>query len=422
MDREYRRTVPDFLVFAPSSFDGSTHDTGNEHFLVFDGPDGLLMAVWTQSTFEGKTDQRIVFSRSRNGGVSWAPPRTIAGANAEPGTGRGMASWGFPLVTNSGRIYVLYSKHIGVNDYGSHTTGLMAGIFSDDLGATWSAEETIPMPRSKWDNPDPAVPANWIVWQRPRRWSEGQYLAGFTRWASPKAVVQNPHPSKCWIYDFATVEFMRFENVDEHPPVAKLAVSYFMSDDRALRVAPTGFPGHSTVQEPSIVALPDQRLFCTLRTPNGSPYYTVSDDAGRTWRQPDVLRYADTAQPLLHPMSPCPIYPAATGGYFMLIHNHDGHFGRWTPHDCTWHRRPIYLLKGEFRSGAKQPVWFSNPRLLMDNDGVVLGHGGGRTDLAMYASVTHAGDETILWYPERKFFLLGRKLGGILREMRCPQK
>lgn len=52
---------------------------------------------------------------------------------------------------------------------------------------------------------------------------------------------------------------------------------------------------------------------------------------------------------------------------------------------------------------------------MMDNAGVALGYGAGRTDLALYASHTvHAG-VPVLWYPERKFFLLGRKLdGGLL--------
>ena len=46
-------TRPDYIVYIPKSMDGSTHDTGNEHFLVFDGPDGSLMTVWTQSIHVG---------------------------------------------------------------------------------------------------------------------------------------------------------------------------------------------------------------------------------------------------------------------------------------------------------------------------------------------------------------------------------
>ncbi len=45
----------------------------------------------------------------------------------------------------------------------------------------------------------------------------------------------------------------------------------------------------------------------------------------------------------------------------------------------------------------------------MDNGGIELGPGK-RADLAMYASTTPIEDGLILWYPERKFFLLGKKI------------
>jgi len=142
---ELSRVQPDYIVYKPGSTDGSTHDTGNEHFLVFDGPDGSLMAVWTQSTYEGMDDQRIVFVTSRDEGRTWTLPKTIAGGSVS-GQGK-MASWGFPMVSKSGRIYAIYNRHIGVNDVFFHTTGLMAGVYSDDCGKSWSAEEIIPIQR-----------------------------------------------------------------------------------------------------------------------------------------------------------------------------------------------------------------------------------------------------------------------------------
>jgi hypothetical protein len=123
--------------------------------MVFDGPDGHLKALWTQSTFEGMPDQRVVFTESCDGGHTWAPIRVIAGP-VPPATG-GMASWAFPMLSRSGRLYVLYSRHIGVNDVFTHTTGLMAGIYSDDAGRTWSPEALVAMRRSKLDHPDPAA-------------------------------------------------------------------------------------------------------------------------------------------------------------------------------------------------------------------------------------------------------------------------
>ncbi len=407
LSKEELRTRPDFVVYCPKSTDGSSGDTGNEHFLVFNGPDGSLMAVWTQSTREGASDQRIVFSRSDDGGVSWTEPKQIAGKGSSPTTK--MASWGFPMVSASGRIYVIYNKHIGVDDIFSHTTGLMAGIYSDDCGKSWSEEQEIDFPKDeKWDNPDPAVPANWIVWQKPERLSEGKYYAGFTRWISPK--VRAPAPMRVWWAEGAVVEFIRFENIDENPEPKDMSLSFFMTGEEALQMPLINHPEHTVIQEPSIVKLPDGRLFCVMRTTLGSPAYSVSNDEGKTWSKPVLLKYSDDGEKILHPCSPCPIYSVGEGKYLLFYHNHDGHFENWGPEDTSWHRRPIFITRGNFAANDTQPIRFSEPEFLMDNDGVALGADGGRADLAMYASMTFDNGDAILWYPDRKFFLLGKRI------------
>ena len=110
-------------------------------------------------------------------------------------------------------------------------------------------------------------------------------------------------------------------------------------------------------------------------------------------------------------MSPCPIYEVGEGEFVFLYHNHDGHFGRWTPKDSNWHRRPICLSRSILSENKPQPLEFTDPEFFMDNGGVGLGVNGGRADLAMYASVTVDDDgNATLWYPDRKFFLLGKKL------------
>ena len=149
-------TKPDYVVFVPEVTDTGVNDTGNEHFLVFDGPDGSLMAVWTQSSAESQPDQHQAFSRSTDEGKTWSKPRIIAGPK-RPGDGH-MASWGYPLVSKQGRVYILYSQHIGKFDNFPHHTGWLHGIYSDDNGATWSKAENIPVARSINDNrPDHAA-------------------------------------------------------------------------------------------------------------------------------------------------------------------------------------------------------------------------------------------------------------------------
>lgn len=225
-----RSTKPDYVVFVPEVSGAEVTDTGNEHFLVFDGPKKSLMAVWTQSTREGEPDQHIVFSESKDKGKTWKKPRIIAGPK-KPGDGL-MASWAFPMVSKHGRIYVLYSQNVGKVDTFPHTTGELTGIFSDDLGKTWSKPQTVPVPRTSRDNPDKSFPANCITWQKPLRLTkDGKYFVGLTRWTS-KAVKKNPTSS--WVSHDSVSEFMRFDNLDEHPEPRQLKISVFAWDKNAL--------------------------------------------------------------------------------------------------------------------------------------------------------------------------------------------
>ena len=384
-------TKPDYIVFVPEVTDDKVSDTGNEHFLVFDGPDGSLMAVWTQSSAEAQPDQHIAFARSADEGVTWSKPRIIAGPK-RPGDGH-IASWGYPLVSRSGRIYVLYSQHIGKYDNFVHHTGWLHGICSDDQGQTWSQPQNVPVARSIHDNPDTTMPPNMLCWQKPLRiGKDGRYFAGFTRWTS-FAVRQNPTDS--WTSADSRVEFMQFENVDDGPQPQDLKIRWFASNEKALAVPFPGHPEVSACQEPSIVKLPDGRLFCVMRTASGGPFWSLSADGGQSWTQPSRLLRRDGGEPILHPLSPCPMYDlggntAGSGRYVLFIHNHDGHYLNYGPADTSYHRRPVYLVPGHFQADAQQPVWFDEPRFFMDHDGVSLGKPGtaGRLDLALYSSFT----------------------------------
>ncbi len=413
LQREAQRTRPDRIVYVPQGLDGPARDSGNEHSLVSEHPQGGLFAVWTQSTHEGEPDQRVVFARSRDDGRTWTAPKLLAG----PGGGRGIASWQFPLIARSGRIYVCYNRYIGVHDLYMSTCGVMAGIYSDDGGETWSDEQVVPMRRSCWDSRDPKIPANWIIWQKPLRFFGGKYYAGFTRWVSPE--VSGPRRMDVWWSNASVVEFMRFENVDDNPEPRDLCIRWICADQAALRYGHIGHPEVSVVQEPSIVPLPDGRLFCVMRTNAGHAAWSESADRGETWTQPVALRQTDDRLPLPHPCSPCPIYEVGPGEYIFLFHNHDGHMGGWGPMDSNQHRRPVWLARGQFRPGAKQPVWFSEPQFFMDNGGVPMR----RADLAMYASTTPTADGLMLWYPERKFFLLGKHITrAALAEIPVPER
>lgn len=403
---ELFRTHPDYVIYVPDGRGtGGLPDVANEHFLVFRRGDGTLAAVWTQSGFEGECNQHIVFASSDSRGRVWSPPRIIAGGSPDPATGRGMCSWGFPLVSRSGRIYVLYSKHMGINDIFTHTTGLLHGIFSDDGGESWSAEETVTLPRTIWDHPDPAVPPNCIVWQKPLRFGDGRYLAGVTRWVSPS---RYPGPAEDgWYNDDSVVDFLRFENLDADPDCGDLEITLLTPDEQSLRFPIAGHPERSLVQEPSIVELPDGRLFAVMRSVSGHPVCAQSRDGGEHWSRPEILTYGDGLPPLAHPLSPCPCYRLNETEYLLFFHNHGADFGPWRNHDGRG-RRPIYLSLGRFAPGDGQPLRFSAPISLMDSDNVELNR---RSDLALYSSFEAVDGRPVLFYPDRKHFLVGRIIG-----------
>ena len=75
---------------------------------------------------------------------------------------------------------------------------------------------------------------------------------------------------------------------------------------------------------------------------------------------------------------------------------------------------------GEYRPDAHQPIWFSQPRLIADTDRVPGGIQN-RIEYGAYSSLTEHRSRRILWYPDRKHFLLGRLVPDeLLGDMNVP--
>jgi hypothetical protein len=413
LQHELQKSRPDYVCYVPGHWDGSTHDGLNEHFLVFDGPDGSMMAIWTQSDIGSglpNTGQknRIMFSRSTDEGVTWARPVRIVGpaTHTDP---EFMSSWAFPMVSRRGRIYVVYNQNIGNKGWVEMHTGKMAGIYSDDNGKTWSKGQFIEMPRSPYDDPEGKIPAEWIVWQIPMRDLKGGYFVGYTHWFN--AAHCRMKKVEAWTQIESAVEFMRFTNIDAHPQPQDLHVTYSGWGEKALRAPYYRDPLMTVAQEPSIVRLPDQRLFCVMRSNSGYIWYSVSRDDGENWISPRPLLRKDFGEPILQPVSCSPIYRLADGRYMLLHHNNRGGYtekpeGTWGP------RRPAFIALAEFKPKADQPLWFSESKQLMDNGdvGVNGDPNSKQKNIGVYTSFTTRKGNNVLWHPERKFFLLGKKI------------
>jgi len=416
--KEWERTNPDIVVYRPQA----AHDSGNEQFLVFEAPKSdELLAMWTQCSVEGHGDNRVVLARSLDG-VDWSDPIIIAGSG--PGRSERQASWGFPIVAKTGRIYCFYTKQLEHWDE-AQASGAMGCAFSDDNGHTWSFGPDIAVPRTKYDNPDPEIPPNWIVWKKPIQDGLGRWIAGYTRTSSFKAV---PKPGKNWCDVDTRSAFIRFDNIDEGPDPKDIRLTWLPSDSDGLEVPHKVYPQISACSEPALILLPDKRLFTIMRTMTGQIWYSVSSDHGETWRKPEVLRYRDGGTEVQNPLASCPVFAMSDGRYLLVFNNNPGKKGKYDQFRKNWYvnqlnflRNPAYIAVGEFRKDAHQPVWFSEPRMLLDTGGVAFGPKG-TASVAMYPSLTEHFGKRVLWYPDRKHFLLGKVLeDDLLESMKAPE-
>ncbi|MEW6753649.1 MAG: sialidase family protein [Candidatus Latescibacterota bacterium] len=387
-------------------------------------PAGALLAMWTASSIEGSADTRVAFARSEDGGRTWSPAQVMVGATGEGGTA---AMFGFPVVSRTGRIWCFYNRDKHLYDMGFRVTAALACHYSDDDGRTWTdGGIEVGYGRTRFDHPDPRVPCNCIVWQKPIRDSRGRPLVTFTRGSSLEVFPASAPTSWGVRYYDGQGGLLRFDNIDDGPDPGQVRLTFLPEEEGALRcpmsVEPERSRGYSCFHEPSAVLLPDGRVFLSASSVSGHLLYSVSQDPdGRRWQRPQPLCYRDGGRPLLHPIAPAPLYALADGRFLIFHHNHDGtRHGGLSPRDMRG-RRPTCYSVGAYREGAVQPIWFGEPRVLCDTQGVGIGPGE-LVWLANYASLTEQEDRRVFWYPDRKHFLLGRYITDeMLAEAPAPR-
>ena len=406
---EWKRSNPDFVVFLPKQAIGP--DTDNSGLLVSETSGGNLLAFWTQATYEGADNTCVVCARSGNGGINWTEPIEIDG----PTDGRfRIALAGFPVVARSGRIYCFYRKCLGFDDLNKFSSGSVRCRYSDDEGCSWAEPVEIPFPRREGvDHPDPGISPNWEPWCKPIRDAKGRWLVPFSHLPSrPDPQTGNAH-----------MEMMRFDNIDEGPDPMDLHITWLPEEP----VRPAEGLILKGLFEPCVVLLPDGRLFMVMRTLAGYIGFSVSEDDGATWGPAEPLRYRDNGERVRHPGSPSPLYPLQDGRFVLQYHNNDGSMGygigpgeaKWTKPN-TLNRRSMFLSVGAFRPHARQPIWFSPPKKLADSDGTPAGVQC-RTEMGTYSSLTEHKEQRVIWYPDRKHFLLGKLVSDEwLADMQAP--
>ena len=355
-EREQPRGVlhgnPDYCVYVPDQTRyGDVSDpkrvgtSYNDHFqVIYDEGRKLFYAFWTQASWEGAGDHHICFAKSSDGGRTWTPPTILAGSERRS-CKRFDATWQQPMLTTTGRLYCLWNTPLDswFGDYGLY------GFYSDDGGETWST------PRRVLKGLPAGFPKCWINWQRPIRLGLGG------KFVSPS--------SYC---DY--VEYWQYENIDENPEIEDIKISIFAQCGNSLhgqRMAekdvwlPKGAE-RASIEEGSVVRLPDGRLFMLCRSTTGHPLWSQSRDGGKTWSETRFLRDPD-GKPYSHPCSPCPIYDwkgceAGSGVYFTFIHDTFDFSNKET---ASQKRGALYLMPGRFDPTGDQPIRFGKPKLFL---------------------------------------------------------
>jgi hypothetical protein len=425
---EWRRTNPDLRVYVPEEANG--FDAVNQHFLVTRSPRGCWLAFWTSAADEGEMNQSVLISRSSDRGVHWSEPAVIDGpwmrnrdfkaprqidgawiasssvVNEEAGKKfAGIASWGFPVVVpDLNRVYCFYFRCPGKADLGYAAGGVLTGRYSEDDGETWSESFEVPVRRTAGDHPDVSVPPNMIIWQTPTTISNGDVIAPFTSWTSAESVVGPGSESY----------FLRFDNILTERNAARLTTTTLPEGNRGLRFPSCQNLSFSFCEEPATVELSDGRLFCVMRTDSGYIVFTISGDQGLTWSAPAPLYRDGEHELMLNPVTPCPLWKLQDGRYLLLFCNNKGDAnGGYFPcgFDCVrMNRYPAFLSVGrEDLQNTRCPLRFGPPKMILDTQGKSMGPGG-RTEVGSYSSLLEDGDDRILFYPDRKHFLLGKRL------------
>ena len=322
----WQRTSPDSAIYIPQG----ENDRCNQQVNAVLTPKGTFVVVWTMAKAESSADQCVVASRSMDMGKTWSAPMVIDSRSTLEGDDA--ASYGWPLLSNNGRIYIFYLKNKGQIQVRRDITGIFTFKYSDHDGKTWKPGHAIDMGRGEYSHPSPVAHPNFVTIYSPIITSKNIAIAGYARYKAGPDL----HSRAGYEQWETEVYFMRSENILNETDPNKLEVSILPKGPRGLRVRRT----ETTYwcNEPSLIELSDGRVFVVLRTRSGCGYYAVSADSGTTWTTPQPLCYTNGGEKILNPNAPMITHKMADGTIILLHYinkKYQGTFGR---------RDPIYLV------------------------------------------------------------------------------
>jgi len=299
-----------------------------------------LCTLTTGPGHEGQVGEHMVSTISRDQGRTWSQLTAI-----EPGNGP-ESSYGVPVATPGGRVYVIYDYNgdkIETLD-GKRCRADMLGWYvfkySDDCGQTWSPQRyRIPMRTTACDLANQWGGKVQIFWgiDKPDIVGQSVYFA-FTKLG--KYMLEN---GEGWFY--------HSDNLLTEPDPAKIHWELLPDGDHGLRTPEFG----SVQEEHNIVPLADGKSFyCVYRTTQGYPGHAYSNDGCHTWTKPEFMTYSPGGRQMKTNRA-CPmLWRAANGKFLFWFNNHSV--------KSYQQRNPIWLSGGIEKDGR---IHWSQPEILL---------------------------------------------------------
>jgi len=322
--------------------------------------DGTLVLICTTgSGAEGESGQHVVCIRSEDNGTTWSRPVSL-----EPADGV-EASYAVLLKVPGGRLYAFYNHNTDnirrvPGDREAYPDGWCCRVdslgyfvfkYSDDHGATWSAKRYIvPVREFEIDRENTANGEIRYFWNvgKPFSWAGKGYVP--------------LHKVGGFGVDFFTRSegvLLCSENILTESDPEKICFETLPDGEIGLR-APKG--GGPIAEEQSFVVLSDGTFFCVYRTISGYSACCYSRDAGRTWTDPDYMRYPDGRR-IKNPRAANFIWKLSENRYIYWFHNHSG---------CSYaDRNPVWCLAAHEVEGSDgKELEFSQPEILLYADDI----------------------------------------------------
>ncbi|MDD3972182.1 MAG: hypothetical protein PHC31_09750, partial [Clostridia bacterium] len=81
----------------------------------------------------------------------------------------------------------------------------------------------------------------------------------------------------------------------------------------------------------------------------------------------------------------------------------------WEYNMSNFIRNPLYIAIGRFDAKAEQPIRFGMKYKLLDTEDIAVGPKN-TSETGTYTSMTYFKNKLMFWYPDRKYYLLGKQI------------